>query len=204
MSTNIFQNPSPAKPNKRPLPQHNSILESLRDVGSDVGKTVKQDVAGKMANDAFASLFGNFPKPAGEAGRNPWETRAPQPKREAPRPMPEALSPAKISAEQIRVKQQLEQVRGELSALAKSVGQLNMEVQKAIMEVPVDPGVYHVNFFEQLKNALKMLRQSVDDSRTWLSLTGSRKKQKGYWGKYKKHGTQFGLSADRTPATQTG
>jgi hypothetical protein len=84
------------------------------------------------------------------------------------------------------------------------MGQLNTEVKKAITDVPVDAGVYHINFFERLRSMSVLLRQSVDDSRSWLSLSTSRKKQKGYWGKYKKHGTQFGLSADRTPATQTG
>lgn len=201
-NNNIFQ--SPAKPQKRPMPNHDSILEAFRDLGSDVKSTVKRDVIGKTANNAFQSLFGQMPKP-GERRPNPFE-RPPFGRKETPQPIhrPEILSPQKISEEQARTKQQLEAVRAELVMLAKSVGKLNQEIEKAVMEVPVDPGVYHVNFLERLKLVIQLIRKRVDESNEWLQLSSSHKKQKGYWGKYKKHGTKFGLSADRTPATQTG
>lgn len=191
-------------PKKRPMPNHDSILEAFRDLGSDVKKGVTKDVVGKTASNAFQSLFGQMPKP-GEYRPNPFE-KSPFGRKETPQQVhrPEILSPEKISEEHARVKQQLEAVRMELIMLAKSVGNLNQEIQKAVMEVPVEPGVYHVNFLERLKLVIQLIRRRVDDSNEWLQLSGSRKKQKGYWGKYKKHGTKFGLSADRTPATQTG
>ncbi len=202
-STNLFQ--SQSKPQqKRPMPSHDSILEAFRDLGSGVKKSVANDVVGKTANNAFQSLFGQMPKP-GEY-RPPFERPNPFARKETPQPIhrPEILSPQRISEEQARVKQQLESVRAELVMLAKSVGKLNQEVEKAVMEVPVDPGVYHVNFLERLRIVIQLIRKRVDDSNEWLQLSNSKKKQKGYWGKYKKHGTKFGLSADRTPATQTG
>ncbi|MEK7119300.1 MAG: DUF5660 family protein, partial [Patescibacteria group bacterium] len=69
---------------------------------------------------------------------------------------------------------------------------------------PVAPGVYHLNFFERLKSMLKILREQIEDSSSWLSLQNNRKKKKRYWGMYKKHGTSFGLSHERNLATQAG
>jgi len=57
---------------------------------------------------------------------------------------------------------------------------------------------------ERISSILKLLREQVDDSRTWLSLHTNRKQKRGFWGMYKKHGTQFGLSNERTLATQAG
>jgi hypothetical protein len=207
---NVFQfQPQQKKSASRPLPQHTSVIESLRDVGSQVGNTVKNDVVGGVASSAFQSLLGNFPKPMPPEGGNP-ENPFPFPLKRPERhpmsatPRPEILSPDRIQAEQAKTQQQIEDVRRELLGLVKAVGNLNIEVEKAIAEVPVNPGVYHQNFFERLKSVIKMIRQSVEDSRTWASLSTGRKKQKHYWGLYKKHGTQFGLSSERTVSTQTG
>ena len=81
---------------------------------------------------------------------------------------------------------------------------LSTEIHKAVAEVPVDPGIYHVNFYEKLKAVLKTLREQIDDSRSWLTLHQSRKKKMGYWGMFKKHGTTFGLSNERSIATSAG
>jgi len=52
---------------------------------------------------------------------------------------------------------------------------------------------------------VKNLRQKVEEGRTWLAAFSQRKiKKMGYWKMYKKHGTTFGLSHERTVATQTG
>ena len=50
--------PQPAK--KKPTYTNNSILESLRDLGSGVGKSVAKDVVGTVASDALTSLFGQI------------------------------------------------------------------------------------------------------------------------------------------------
>jgi len=203
-SQSPFQNQS-NHPKKQPVISHDSILESLRDIGSGVKQGLTQDAVGQSAQDAFASLFGQMPKSYAEKRpRNPFEKNPLE--RETPQPVtrPEILSPARISQEQAMVKQQIEAVRQELAALAKSIGQLNTEVEHAVSAIPVDPGVYHLSFFERLRSTLMLIRKRVNDSNSWLQMSNARKKQKGYWGSYKKHGTKFGLSADRNVATQTG
>lgn len=202
---NPFQQKQQPKAPPKPYQHHDNVIETLRDVGSTISDSVTHDVIGKTASTALNSFFGN-PPPSGEFGKNPFEMPFGPRKKETPEQSHnrELLSPKYINQEQQMIKQQIEAVRQELAMLAKELGALNQEVQKAITEVPVDPGTYHLHFFDRLRATIILLRKSVRDSSTWLNLSTSRKKQKGYWGSYKKHGTKFGLSADRTPATQTG
>ncbi len=202
MDNTAFQS---TKQPKRPAGYANdSILEALRDLGSGVGKTVARDVAGKVASDALSSLFGTVPK-QGEMHAN--ESINFHPAERAPAQKahhPETNHAARVTEDQAKMKQQLEAVRAELKALSASMHSLNVEVQKAIAEVPVQPGIYHLNFFERLKNMLQILREQIDDSRSWMTMHSTRKQKKGYWGMYKKHGTSFGLSNERSLATQAG
>ncbi len=202
MNNTAFTQP---KPTKRPTAYTNdSILEALRDLSGGVGKTVAKDVAGKVATDALASIFG-APIKKGEMHQNesidfPVE-RQPRPAMRRPE-----IQPAQkvLFHEDPQIKQQIEAVRAELAALSKSIKMLTTDIHKAVTEVPVAPGVYHVNFYEKLRAVLQMLREQIDDSRSWLTMHQSRKKKMGYWGMFKKHGTTFGLSNERSIATSAG
>lgn len=203
MDNSAFQ--TSGAPKKQPTSHNDSILESLRSLGSGVGKTVGKDVPGKIASDALASLFGGPAKTQGELkANNPvnfGHERAPFPgyRRAEVRPHEAFVMP-----EEPQIKQQIEAIRTELKALSASIQSLNSDIRKTITETPVNPGVYHKNFFERLRSVLQLLREQIDDSRTWLNLYSNRKQKKGYWGMYKKHGTTFGLSNERTMATQAG
>lgn len=188
---------------KKPKPTYanDSILESLRGIGGGVGKTVAKDVVGKSAADAFASIFGPAPRPAEGRRENPFARPEQQPapamrRTEMQKPLP--------TEDQTWLKQEIEKVRMELKALASAVKGLNTEVQKAIDQVPVNPGIYHKNFFERLRSVLVIMREQIQNSDAWLAMFQSRKQKKGYWGMYKKHGTTFGLSHERTASTQSG
>lgn len=212
MNTNPFQS---AKPAKKPAAYTNdSILEALRDLSGGVGKTVTKDLAGKVATDALTSVLGAPVKQQGELRPNqpvniPDRKVAPEPRPERFYPpflRPEARTVARpiIKEDQQKLSQQIEAVRQELKAIAASIQSLNKDIGKAVNEVPVNPGVYHANFFERLKSVLKVLREQIDDSRSWLTMHTARKKKMGYWGMYKKHGTTFGLSNERSIATSAG
>lgn len=212
MNSNPFQS---AKPAKKPAAFTNdSILEALRDLSGGVGKTVTKDVAGKVATDALTSILGAPAQQQGELKPNtpiqiPDQQRAPEARPERfypPFMRPEARPVARpvIKEDQQKLAQQIEAVRQELKAIAASIQSLNAEIGKAVQEVPVNPGIYHANFFDRLKSVLKVLREQIDDSRSWLTMHTSRKKKIGYWGMYKKHGTTFGLSNERSIATSAG
>jgi len=202
MDSSAFQNNQPKKP---ATPRNDSILESLRSIGSGVGKTVAKDVTGKVATDALSAIFGAPVKQQGEIRpNNPLNLgRERMPFPGFRRPEMKAREPF-VAPPEPQLKEQIEAVRAELKALAASIKSLNADIQKTVMEVPVDPGIYHKNFFERLRTVLQTLREQVDDSHTWMSLHTNRKKKAGYWGMYKKHGTTFGLSNERTLATQAG
>ena len=205
MDNSAFQPPQP--PKKQPAARSNdSILEAIRGIGSGVGRSVAKDVIAKSATDALASLFGTPPKQQGEIKPNQSVDMLRRQER-APLPRfirPEVKRQPYVRVEETNLKPHIDAIRAELKMLAASLKSLNTEIQKAVTEVPVAPGVYHLNFFERLKSMLKILREQIDDSSSWLALQNNRKQKKGYWGMYKKHGTSFGLSHERNLATQAG
>lgn len=186
------------------LPVNDNVIESLRAVGTGVGKTVAKDVVGKIAMDALTTIFSGAPRQgelrpneAVQLGREQEQVPRAQARPEFVRPMP-------VREDERALKKQMEAVRQELKLLASSVKQLNFEVSKAIQDIPVNPGIYHLNFMDRLRSVLRTLREGIEDSGTWLRLTTSRKQKKGFWGMYKKHGTKFGLSSERNVSTQAG
>ena len=185
-----------------------SIIESLRQVGGDVGRTLVKDIAQQVPVDAVTSILGTHPQDSGELKINQ-EIFFHPPDRASERPTmpnarPEVISRPQIQLVEKGLKESIEAVRIELKAISASMKSLNADIAKAVNEVPVNPGVYHLNFFERLKSVLAIIRTQIDDSRSWLLMWGQRKAKRGYWNMFKKHGTKFGLSSERTAATSAG
>ena len=197
------------QPKKKSISYTNdNILEQLRSVSSDVPASTI-DAATKIGTDVLTSIFGGAPQ-MGELRPNeaislgePQRVEVEQPIVHAPRLEVHEAKP-NVSELDMQTKQQVEAIRVELKAIAQSLKGLHQEVQTAVETAPVDPGIYHINFYEQLKSFLKLLRVQIEDSRSWLHASNSRKKKLGYWGMYKKHGTTFGLSNERSLATSAG
>ncbi len=182
---------------------NDSILEALRDLGSGVGKTITKDVVGKVGTDALSSLFSTIPKSGELKPNQPIELNRHEVQPTAfTRPEINHIKTAPLT--ETNLKQQIEAVRAELKALSISIKNLNLDVEKSIADTPLEVGVYHLTFLSRLRSILIILHQQIEDSRAWLALSTTRKKQKAYWGLYKKHGTKFGLSSERTMATQAG
>lgn len=100
---------------------------------------------------------------------------------------------------------QVKAIQQELKTLATSVKNLDKEVDKAIEQIPVHPGVYHLNFLERLKQAVALLRKRVEEASTWLELFNRKQaKKRGYWPQAQKLGTQFSQSSERYVATSVG
>lgn len=197
---------NPTSTTKKPSTYtNNSILESLRDLGSGVGKSVAKDVVGRVASDALSSLFG---QPTGGDIKPPQPTVEAYPERQPFRPQirrPEVYQPMTlVHREEAGMKEKLEAVRMELKTLAASIKKFNSQVERAIEDIPAHPGIYHVNFLERLRGVIMALRQNIEDGGSWVALWTSRKQKKKYWGMYKKHGTTFGLSSERNVSTQAG
>lgn len=112
----------------------------------------------------------------------------------------------KIAQEdQQQLSAKIEQIIVELKRLASSSKILEVQFRQVTVEQRiVNPGKYHVSFFEWVLAIVKSARIRVEDSGSWLALFKSKKAQRQYWNMFKKHGTTFGLSNERVVATQTG
>lgn len=101
--------------------------------------------------------------------------------------------------------QNIQQIKAELSKLVASSQVLKLEFATISVEQSSETvGQYHLNFFEWLLTVIRSAREKVEDSGAWLGTVKGKGTKKGYWGMFKKHGTTFGLSGERSVATQVG
>lgn len=100
----------------------------------------------------------------------------------------------------------VEELKRQITHLEKSEKALTKEISKVKLDkLPPKASIYYLRFFEWLISVVRQLRQKVEDGRAWLAAFNQKKQKKmGYWKMYKKHGTTFGMSHERTLATQTG
>lgn len=101
---------------------------------------------------------------------------------------------------------QIQEIVAELQRLVNSSQALESQFKDvAVIQMPATkPGKYHANFFTWVLNVVRSARIQVEDSAAWLSMFKSKKGQKQYWSMFKKHGTSFGMSNERSVATQVG
>lgn len=93
----------------------------------------------------------------------------------------------------------------ELKKIAESTKELAKEVQIAAVQAPVEPGSYHLSFFENLRETILLFRKHIQESASWLAAFNQKaKKRNFYWRQVRKSGTKFMLSSERYMATQAG
>ncbi len=198
------------KKKKKSLVLDNPI-EAVRNLADDFTSTARDDLVGGITDSAFQQIFGSN-KASGDISLNEeitiqnqneniqiQESLAFQRQRDS---LEKNIFSYKDETE---LKQQIEQLLKEIKLLINSTNNISAEVAAiAVENSPVNPGKYHINFFEMLIKMIRSLRERVDESQTWLNVFSSKKQQKQYWSMFKKHGTTFGLSNERVVATQTG
>jgi hypothetical protein len=103
------------------------------------------------------------------------------------------------------IQQNIEQIKIELSKLVNSSQVLKLEfAEVSVEQSSKNVGEYHINFFEWMLTVIRAAREKVEDSGAWLGTVQGKGAKKGYWGMFKQHGTTFGLSGERSVATQVG
>lgn len=106
---------------------------------------------------------------------------------------------------EVQIKQAVEEIRLEIKKLIKTSKLVERTVKDATAEkAPVKPGKYHVSFFEFVLSIVRDATRKLEDSVSYGAVFTNKKQQRQYWSMYKKKGTSFGLSGERTVATQTG
>ncbi len=189
-------------------------LESLGNIIQGTGTTLVKDLAGAGASDFFGQMFGIEPqkrqphKGGGELHEGEAldlkkiKDAAIEPGIDYRREIIHADKASSSEDHEIRVR--VEEILVEIKRLTDSSQELATQFKDVIVETQiVKPGKYHQNLLEWMYSLVKTARIRIEESVGWMSAMHS-KKDKKYWTQFKKHGTSFGLSNERTVATQTG
>lgn len=184
-------------------------IEAIKDIGSDIIQKTSKDVVGDVTAGVIKGIFGKSgslePNQTIELSQIETPQKATVETYFKPFENPLERKTTHISKQaEFEINQQIEAVRAELKMLIVAARELSQETDKAVSQRPVNPGVYHLNFFERLKLILKLARQQIQESKTWLACMQSKKAQKGYWAMFKKHGTGFAMSSERALASSMG
>ncbi|KKS98362.1 MAG: hypothetical protein UV73_C0002G0076 [Candidatus Gottesmanbacteria bacterium GW2011_GWA2_43_14] len=149
-------------------------------------------------------IFGN--NPSGE-----YYPRPSMPENQPSKPSRENLVFSyRNRSEDVKITQETQAIVNELkkqvTILEKKEKGITQELAKIKVEqLPPKTGIYYLRFLEWLLLEVKRLIVKVDEGKAWLSTFNQKKKKRmGYWKMYKKHGTTFGLSHERSLATQSG
>lgn len=186
-----------------------NILESLKDIGTSTGDTIKKDLLGDSAEEFFRQLLGT-PKPEKHSGEiNPGESvelnniysgqRESEEKLQTQIRLERNLSQEQNSLTEKKMNElriQLHALTQEIYELAKITQNLGQEVEVAAMQAPANPGIYHLNFFEKLLSFIRNFRKNIQSAEVWLTATNDRAEKKNFWSSFKKQGTKFYLSSE--------
>lgn len=182
---------------------HPEKLKNPSSSSSNFAGGFKQQLKGLVNPDSWMDQIFNKPHTSESFPRKPYQER---PLRKQETLVFSRQSCDQEKAIQMETHELLNQLKKQITLLEKSEKGLVSEISKIKVEkLPPKTGVYHLRFLEWLIILVKQLRMKVEEGQTWLSTFSQRKKKKiGYWQMYKKHGTTFGLSYERSLATQTG
>lgn len=105
-----------------------------------------------------------------------------------------------------QTKVKIQEIVIEIKKLTKSSKELAVQFKDVqnLEHIPEDAGKYHANFVEWVLSMIRSAREKVDNTLSWTTALHSKRKQKQYWSLFKKHGTSFALSGERTAANQVG
>jgi len=186
-----------------------NVLESLKDLGTGTAKTVKRDLLEASGEDFFRQLLGTKAEKKYTGEITPGEALELNEVYSGKRQENEKLrgqielerrlreeEKSRIQEKGNELKIQLHALMQEVYELAKTTQGLGHEVEVASMQAPVNPGVYHVIFFEKLLEFMKSFRKKIEDAQIWLHASNKRAEKKNFWSIYKKHGSKFLLSPD--------
>lgn len=195
--------------NGRVLSKQN-IIENFRDLGKSTAGALGTDLLKPVGEDFMRELLGfkTTKKFSGEI--SPGETlemkNVLSGKEEENKKLKKQLFAEKSLREEIEraanqkaqdLNLQLSAITQEVAALSKNTQGLTREVEIASIQAPVNPGVYHLIFFEKLLEFIKSFRKKIEDATVWLTAYNRRSaKKRGFWGQVKMSGAKRLLSSE--------
>lgn len=215
MSTKVTNN---KQNRKKQAIKHKNVLEAFEKTASDIGKSMvyeaKDQFAKGIAYDAMEQVFGVTRSGSIEPGKSIEIDAVISGKLEKQEVQEKQLHFQRtliIEEERLRTRKvndlriQLKVIAQEVLYLAQNTQDLGEEVQLAAMQAPVEPGPYHIIFFESLLDFIKSFRQKISSASTWLHHANKRASRKNRWGSlYKKHGAKYLLSGEHYVSRSAG
>ena len=167
-----------------------SVKKQIGDLVSPA-KMLDQIFGAKSSNEQYPKIPGREKQPAKQSQEN-------------------VIFSNSRRSEDIKITQEtlalVSELKKHVALLEKKEKGLTSELSKIKVEqLPPKTGIYYLRFLEWMLLEVKRLIIKVEEGSAWLATFNQRKRKKlGYWKMYKKHGTTFGLSHERSLATQTG
>lgn len=194
-----------------------NVLETLKDIGSSTGGQTK-DLLKDTSEEFFRELLGlsrSKVKRTGEISPgeslsmrdilNGSEAVKEKEKKQIKFENTLLAEEARVSREKgNELKVELQAVMSEVAKLAQSTKGLAEATRAASVSAPVEPGIYHIRFFESLLEFLQSFRKRIDLAVTWLQSSNKRAEKKNYWSQYHKKGTSFLLNPESYSQRSTG
>lgn len=186
-----------------------SALETLKDITNSTVDQVKYE-ANQMAKDLIDQIFGISHKKSFSGEITPGEAleinEILADKREEITKNRKKLYLEKqiIENEKVTLERrtnelriQLKSLQEEITVLTQKTQGLAQETQIAAMQTTVNPGVYHLTFFEKLLEFISSFRKKIEEAQVWLHAVNKRAAKKNAWGSgYKKYGAKYLLSGE--------
>lgn len=207
----------PANQNSKKSPQRktalgsDSVLEALRDIGSASGDSFKKDLLGSIPEDFMRQMFGFEKPPISVSGElKPGETlhmnRLLEGEKEENKKLKTQLALEKQLRQQEKalqqrkgeeLKVQMHALSQEVVGLAQTTQGLATETKIAVLQAPANPGVYHIVFFERLREFIHSFRKKIESASIWMQSYNQRSaRKKGFWGQVARSGAKRLLSQE--------
>ncbi len=186
-------------------------LEALKDIGANTAKQMREEIA-QFPQDFIDSLLGGTPTSQNHSGEivpgeamemnevisGKYEEQVVVKQQIAfeRRLLDEEKSQTEKKTNELKI--QLKMIQEELVAIAQNTQTLAKETEIAAYQQTVNPGVYHVIFFEKLLEFIKSFRKKINEANVWLASANKRagKKAKGWVANYNQHGAKYLLSGE--------
>lgn len=192
-------------------------LESLKDIANSATKQMKQEV-GRMPQDFIDHLFGTNLQESFSGEIIPGESveikdiYSGRQEEIVITKKQTTFERRLLEEERIRVEKktnelkiQLSLIQREIVSLIEKTEGLAEETEIAAMQAPVEPGIYHMVFFEKLREFIQSFNKKIGEARVWLQSVNRRTAKKNAWGaNYKKHGAKYLLSSEHYLSRSAG
>lgn len=197
-------------------------IEAVRDIGAGVTSSLVQDVGKGIVTDLWKQMLGTYEDAPSFVEQLSGELQEGQEidlaslRKEKAKPFAiepginyqrELLYAEKKQAVEDRqaIEVKMQEIIIELKRLTQTSKLLEVEFREVTQEQRIpNVGRYHLSFFEWMLSVVRTARTKVEDAGAWLEAVYAKKRKRGYWTMFRKHGTTFGLSHERVVATQTG